>query len=67
MERDVDRGKNKEVMEPIMKDEEWVKEIMDIQGTMSSERPYQYNINRKNRVVVKREGLESYEYEVEDV
>jgi hypothetical protein len=40
---------------------------MEIQGTMSSERPYQYNINRKNRVVPKREGLESYEYEVEDV
>jgi hypothetical protein len=25
------------------------------------------NINRKKRVVAKREGLESYEYEVEDV
>jgi hypothetical protein len=67
MERDMDRGKNKEVMEPIMMDEEKIKEIMEKQGTTSNKRPYEYNINRRKRVVAKREGLESDEYEVEDL
>ena len=40
---------------------------MGIQGTMSSERPYQYNINRKKRAVAEREGLDSDEEEVEDI
>jgi hypothetical protein len=67
METDMDRGKKKEVMEPIMMDEEQIKEIMNIQGTMSYERPYKYNINRKKRGVAKREVLESDEYVVEDL
>jgi hypothetical protein len=67
MERDLDRGKKKEAMDPIMMDEEQIKEIMDKVGTMCSERPYQYNINRKKRAVAEREGLESDEEEVEDL
>jgi hypothetical protein len=32
MERDLDRGKKKEMMDPIMMDEEQIKEIMDKVG-----------------------------------
>jgi hypothetical protein len=63
----MDKGKKKEVMEPIMMDEENIKEIMDKVGTTDSKRPYQYKINRKNRAVAHREGLESDEEEVEDL
>jgi hypothetical protein len=38
-----------------------------LHGTMHSGRPYQYKLNRKKRVVAKREGLESDEEEVEDL
>jgi hypothetical protein len=67
MERDMYRGKKKEVMEPIMMDEEKMKEIMEKEGTTSSKRCYEYNINRRKTVVSKREGFESNEYEVEDL
>jgi hypothetical protein len=67
MEKDIDRGKKKEVMDPIMMDEEQIKEIMDKVGTTRSGRPYQYKINRKKRAVAEREGLESDEEEVEDL
>jgi hypothetical protein len=40
---------------------------MDKVGIMCNKIPYQYNINRKKRVVAKREGLESDEEEVEDL
>ena len=67
MQRDLDRGKKKEMMDPIMMDEEHIKEIMDKEGTTCSERPYQYKINRKKRVVAEREGLESDEEEVDNI
>jgi len=63
----MDKGKQKEVMDPIMMDEEKIKEIMDKVGKICSGRPYQYNINRKKRVVVEREGLESDEEDVDDL
>jgi hypothetical protein len=36
-------------------------------GMMRSERPYQYNINRKQRAVADMGGLEIDEEEVEDI
>jgi hypothetical protein len=67
MEKDMDRGKKKEYMDPIMMDEEHIKEIMDKARTTRSGRPYHYKINRKKRAVAEREGLESDEDEVEDI
>jgi hypothetical protein len=67
MERDLDKDKKKESMEPIMMDEEQIKEIMDKVGMTHSERPYQYNINRKKRALAVWEGLESDEEEVKDI
>jgi hypothetical protein len=55
------------MMDPIMMDEEHIKDIMEKEGMMQRRRPYQYNINRKKRVVAEREGLESDEEEVEDL
>jgi hypothetical protein len=52
MEKDLDRGQKKETMEPIMMDEDQIKEIMERAGTTHSRRPYQYKINRKKREVV---------------
>jgi hypothetical protein len=54
-------------MDPIMMDEEQIKEIMDKERTMNSGRPYQYKINRKKREVVERKILERDEEEVEDI
>jgi hypothetical protein len=51
MEKDLDRGQKKEEMDPIMMDEDQIKEIMDRVGMMCSGRPYQYKINRKKRAV----------------
>jgi hypothetical protein len=53
MEKDLDRGKKKEEMDPIMMDEEHIKEIMDKVGMTRNGRPYQYKINRKKREVVR--------------
>ena len=54
-------------MDPIMMDEEHIKDIMEKEGMMQRRRPYQYNINRKKGAVAEREGLESDEEEVEDL
>ena len=54
-------------MDPIMMDEEHIKDIMEKEGMPQRRRPYQYNINRKKGAVAKREGLESDEEEVEDL
>jgi hypothetical protein len=61
MERDLERGKKKEAMDPIMMDEDHIKEKIDRVGMTCNIRPYQYRINRKNKVVSEREGLESDE------
>jgi hypothetical protein len=67
MERDMDRGKRKETMDPIMMDEEYIKEIMDKARTMRNGRPYQYKINSKRRAIVERECLDNDVEEVEDL
>jgi hypothetical protein len=40
MEKALERGQKKEVMEPIMMDEEQKKETMDILGVTHNGRPY---------------------------
>jgi hypothetical protein len=67
MERALGRGHKKEEMDPIIVDEEQIKEIMERVGVTHNKIPYQYNINRKKMEVVEREGLESDEEEVEDL
>jgi hypothetical protein len=52
MERDLERGKKKEAMDPIMMDKYQIKEIMDIVGMTCNSIPYQYRINREKREIV---------------
>jgi hypothetical protein len=66
-EGEVDKGKKKEALEPIMMDDDQIKRIMAIAGKTCSGLPYQYKVNIKKRVVATREGLESDEEEVEDL
>jgi hypothetical protein len=51
MEMALEGGQKKKAMDPIMMDEEQTKEIMEIERVTRNGRPYQYNINSKNRVV----------------
>jgi hypothetical protein len=67
MEKDLDKVQNKEDMNPIMMDEDQIKETMDRVGTTRSRIPYKYKINRKKRAVVEQEVLDSDEEEVEDI
>jgi hypothetical protein len=66
MEEEMDKGK-KEAMDLIMMKEDWIKKIMETNGNTCSGVPYQYKMNNKKRAIVDREGLESDEYEVEDL
>jgi hypothetical protein len=54
-------------MDPIMMDEEQTREIIRKERVACSGKPYQYKINKKNREVAEREGLDSDEEEVEDL
>jgi hypothetical protein len=67
MDREMDKGKNKEAMDPIMMDEDQIKKIMAKAGKMRSKIPYQYKMNNKKRVIADREGLVSDEEVVEDL
>jgi hypothetical protein len=67
MDREMDKGKNKEAMDPIMMEEDWIKNIMEKARKTRSGRPYQYNMNNKKRAIVYIEGLASDEEEVEDL
>jgi hypothetical protein len=53
--------KQKEVMEPIMMDEDQEKQIMEKSRKTCSDRPYQYKMNNKKRVIADIEGLVSDE------
>jgi hypothetical protein len=66
MEEDIDKGKKKEAMDPIMMGEE-INNIMENFGKMRNGLPYQYKMNNKKRSIADREGLERYEEEVEDL
>jgi hypothetical protein len=67
MEEEMDRGKKEEALDPIMMEEDQIKQIMETTGRTRSGVPYQYKMNNKKRVVAMREGLESDEEEVEDL
>jgi hypothetical protein len=54
MEGEVDKGKKEEALEPIIMDQYQIKRIMEIAGKMHSRVPYQYKVNTKKRVVMKR-------------
>jgi hypothetical protein len=57
MDKDLDRYYKKESMDPIMMDEDQIKEIMDREGKTRRGRLYKYKINMKKRAVAEREFL----------
>jgi hypothetical protein len=61
MEEEMNKGKKKEAMDPIMMEEDQMKQMMETSGKMHSGVPYQYKMNNKKRVIADREGLESDE------
>jgi hypothetical protein len=63
----MDKGKKEEPLDPIMMDEDQIKQIMETTGRTRSGVPYQYKMNTKKRAVAAREGLASDEEEVEDL
>ena len=67
MEGGKDKGKKEKPLDPIMMDDDQIKQIMVTVGKMRSRVPYQYKVNTKKRVVAVREGLASDEEEVEDL
>jgi hypothetical protein len=67
MEGEKDKGKKEEPLDPIMMDDDQIKQITAKTGKTRSRVPYQYKVNTKKRVVATREGLASGEEEVEDL
>jgi len=67
MEGEMDKGKKKEPLDPIMMDNDQIKWIMVTTRKMRSRVCYQYKVNIKNRSIATREGLASDEEEVEDL
>ena len=67
MEEEMDKVKKKEAMDPIMMEEDQIKQIMETNRKTRSGVPYQYKMNNKKRSIDDREGLESDEEEVEDL
>jgi hypothetical protein len=51
MDREMDKGNNKEAMNPIMMEEDHIKKIMEKVGKTHSEIPYQYKMNNKKRAI----------------
>ena len=60
MEEEMDKGKE-EALDPIMMEEDQIKQIMATSGRTRSGLPYQYKMNNKKRAIATREGLESDE------
>ena len=67
MEGEMDKGKKKEAMDPIMMYEDKIKNIMETTRKTRSGIPYQYKMNNKKRDIAYREGLANDEEEVEDL
>jgi hypothetical protein len=61
MEGEIDKENKEESLDPIMMEEDNIKNIMETNGRMRSGVPYQYNMNTKKRFVAAREGLTSDE------
>jgi hypothetical protein len=67
LEEEMDKGKKEEAIDPIMMEEDHIKQIMETTGKTRSGVPYQYNTNNKKTSIANREGLASDEEEVEDL
>jgi hypothetical protein len=67
MEEEIDKGKKEDALDPIMMEEDQIKNIIATARRTCSGVPYQYKMNNKKRAMVVREGLESDEEEVEDL
>jgi hypothetical protein len=67
MEGEIDREERNKEKHSIMMDQEENHESLQKGGTKHTGRPYQYKINRKKRVVAKREGLENDKEEAKDL
>jgi SPX domain protein involved in polyphosphate accumulation len=65
MEEEMDKGKNKEAIDPIMMKEYQIKKIMEKDGKTHSGVPYKYKMNNKKRAIANREDLASDEEEVD--
>jgi hypothetical protein len=50
MEGGMDKGKKEEPLDPIMMDDDQIKQIMVTTGKTRSGVPYQYKVNTKKRV-----------------
>jgi hypothetical protein len=61
------RETQEETLDPIMMDDDQIKQIMVIARKMRRRVPYQYKVNTKKRAVTTREGLASDEEEVDDL
>jgi hypothetical protein len=67
MEEEMDKGKKEEALDPIMMEEDQIKQIMAIARRTCSGVPYQYKINNKKRAITAREVLASDQEEVDDL
>jgi hypothetical protein len=67
MEGGKDKGKKEETLDPIMMDDDQIKQIVATARNTRSRVPYQYKVNTKKRAIFAREGLVSDEEEVEDL
>jgi hypothetical protein len=54
-------------MDPIMMEEDQIKQIMEKYGKNDSGLPYEYKMDNKKRAIADREGLKSDEKVVEDL
>jgi hypothetical protein len=54
MEEEMDRGNTEEALDPIMMEEDQIKEIMETTRIMHSGVSYQYNMNKKKRAIFMR-------------
>jgi hypothetical protein len=56
MEEEMDKGKKEEALDPIMMEEDQIKQNMEIAGRTCSGATYQYKMNNKKRAIAMREG-----------
>jgi hypothetical protein len=59
MEEEMDKGNKEEALDPIMMEDDHIKNIMETTVKMHSGVPYQYKMNNKKRAISDKEGLGS--------
>jgi hypothetical protein len=67
MEEEMDKGNNKEAMDPIMMEEDQIMNIMEKYGKKCNGVPYQYKMNNKKRAIADKEALTRNEEEAKDI